>query len=428
MGRLWIAGVWVVGWSVLGGCAAPLGRLAPAPAEKVAERVHPALAMMPVPAGLGLAIHFFQGSDTDYRLMEAAGVGMVRMDVNWGVIEKRPGEYDFGQQDQLVRDLEQRRMRLIFILNYGNSLYDKGLAPHTEEGRAAYARLCSVLARRYAGKAVIWELWNEPNIFFWQPKPNVKDYLAWCKAVVPAIRRADPNACIIGPATYGNAIPFIETCFKEGFLERVDGVSVHPYRGDRFAPEMARREYDGLRALIDRYRPAGKAIPILSGEWGYTTAFISPELQGKYLARQWLSNMVSQVPISIWYDWRDDGPDPKEKEHNFGTLRQNNEPKPAYIAMKTLIEQLRGYRVAGRIPLGDEKDFAVVFRDGDRFKLAIWTTGAAHEVRLPSGLNVTGGVDHLGRVVDVARGSRQRIDDAPRYLSLGAPVPPGVIR
>lgn len=46
---------------------------------------------------------------------------------------------------------------------------------------------------------------------------------------------------------------------------------------------------------------------------------------------------MNDVPLSIWYDWHDDGQDPKEKEHNFGTVTWDYQPKPAYLAAQTLI-------------------------------------------------------------------------------------------
>jgi len=385
--------------------------------------------MMPVPAGLGVNIHFYKGNENDLRMLAEAGIGIVRMDVSWESSEKAPGQYDFRHYDELIKDLEHRNIRLLFIIDYGNKHYDKGLAPHTPEGRAAYATFCAALVKRYAGKKIIWELWNEPNIHFWKPVPNVKDYMAWCKAVVPAIRQADPSACIIAPATSAIPLPFLEACFKDGLLELVDGVSVHPYRDGRRGPETAVPEYGRLRALIDQYVPASangkpaKSIPILSGEWGYSTTDISREQQGKYLARQWLTNLSFHIPISIWYDWHDDGQDPKEKEHNFGTVTWDYQPKPAYTAMKTLVGQLRGYQPVGRIEQGGGDDYVVAFWRGDELKLAVWTTGRPHELDLGADVKVTAVVDHLGRPGALPQGSRLHIDDAPRYLTIGAPVP-----
>ncbi len=380
-----------------------------------------------IPAGLGVNIHFYEGNEKDWKMLTDAGVGIVRMDVSWSRCEKEPGVYDFSRHDALVERLAKNDIRLLFIIDYGNPLYDDGVAPHSEACRQAYARFVSALVSRYKGKGILWELWNEPNIGFWKPKPNVNDYMAWCKAVVPAIRKADSDACIVAPATSGIPHAFMKRCFELGLLELVDGVTVHPYR--RIAPETALREYRRLDRLIRRHTPMThkngrrKHIPILSGEWGYSTTWIPDELQGKYLPRQWLSNMAAGIPISIWYDWHDDGKDPDEKEHNFGTVAWDYKPKPAYVAMKTLIRQLRGYVIVHRIELTSDDDFAVVARKGDRFKLAVWTTGDTHLVDLGPDLHIVSAVDHLGRPVEVPRGPHQIVTDAPRYLTVASPAP-----
>ena len=58
-----------------------------------------------------------------------------------------------------------------------------------------------------------------------------------------------------------------------------------------------------------------------------------------------LTNVANDSPLGIWYDWRDDGDDPKEAEHRFGIVRrkptgdakQPFEPKPAYTALVSVI-------------------------------------------------------------------------------------------
>jgi len=392
--------------------------------EQEPAQVHPSLQMLPVPGGLGVNIHFYKGNEKDLLMLSEANIGIVRMDVSWGGVEKSPGEYDFSQLDLLISDLEQHNIRLMFIIDYGNALYDEGLAPHTNEGRAAYARFCTELAKRYAGKNIVWELWNEPNIDpFWKPHPNVDDYMAWCKAVVPAIREVDPNACIIGPATSGFDLSFLESCFKQGLLELIDGISVHPYRNVRLGPETAADEYNILSTLIEQYKPEGEVISIISGEWGYSTTHLSQELQGKYLVRQWLSNMAHNIPISIWYDWHDDGQNPQNAEHNFGTVTWDYQPKPAYIAMKTLISQLNGFMPIGRIGMGDMNDYVVVFRSGDQVKLAIWTTTQPHEIDFRADLKVANIVDYMGRSCELPKKSKLLVDNGPRYLNLTTTVP-----
>lgn len=385
----------------------------------------PALRMEPVPGGLGVNIHFYDGSANDWKFIDQAGIGIVRMDVSWAHAEKEPGHYDFSSYDRLISALGQRHMRVLFILDYGNPLYDKGLAPHTDAGRTASAKFCAALAARYADKPVIWELWNEPNGGFWKPKRNLDDYVAWCKAVVPAIRAANPKACIIGPGTSGIDLNFLQGCFERGYLNLVDGVSVHPYRSHERGPETAGKEYATLAAMIKQYRSPKnrRSIPIISSEWGYSCVYVSPELQGKYLARQWLFNMMSGVPISIWYDWHNDGTNPKNGEHNFGTVTYNYQPKPAYLAMKTLISELRGYRVVGRIPVGSEADYVVAFRSDQRYKLAVWTTRAAHAIDLGRDVTISRVTDLLGGNPAPPRDGQILVNDAPRYLTLSGRVP-----
>ncbi|MBP7428281.1 MAG: cellulase family glycosylhydrolase [Candidatus Hydrogenedentes bacterium] len=412
-------------WSVLAGTLAALPA-PPAEAQGPLHRYHPYLDMLPVPAGVGVNIHFYAGNENDLALLEESGLGIVRMDISWAGGETSPGVYDFSHYDRLVADMAARGIRILFILDYGNPLYDDGQAPHTDEGRAAYARFCSALATHFADKPILWELWNEPNIGFWKPEPNVADYLAWCKAVAPAIREADPDTCIIGPGTSGFPMEFLEACFEGGFLGLVNGVSVHPYRGSRQGPETARRDYARLAAMIHRYKSEQnipRDIPLISGEWGYTTTDIPRELQGKFLPRQWLSNLAYGIPISIWYDWHDDGQDPVEREHNFGTVTWDYQPKPAFTAMKTLIAELKGYTPAGRLPMEKDSDFVAVFRKEFAYKLAIWTTETSSEFVLPEGLNAVRAVDHLGQPVETPADGMWRVADAPVYLTLSQDVP-----
>ncbi|MHC4543617.1 MAG: hypothetical protein ACYTDW_03015 [Planctomycetota bacterium] len=92
---------------------------------------------------------------------------------------------------------------------------------------------------------------------------------------------------------------------------------------------------------MKRYIPDGKNIPIITGEWGYSNinwdnARLSNEQQAQYLAREFLVNLYQKIPVSIWYDWKNDGTNPDEREHHFGTITHDLKPKAAYLAAKTL--------------------------------------------------------------------------------------------
>src|SRR5689334_25384130 len=91
-----------------------------------------------VPDGLGVNIHFTDPRPGEMEMLAAGGFRFVRMDFGWGAIERQRKVYDFAAYDRLMAALEARQIRAVFILDYGNPLYDGGLAPHTDAGREAF--------------------------------------------------------------------------------------------------------------------------------------------------------------------------------------------------------------------------------------------------------------------------------------------------
>lgn len=354
-----------------------------------------------LPDGVGVNVHFTTGHERDLEMIAAAGFKWVRVDFTWTGIERRKGVYDWSEFDAFTSGLARHGLRPYYILDYSNPLYEQNVtninpitgkpeatataSPQHAESVAAFARWAGAAAEHFSGRGVIWEIWNEPNISFWAPKPDAAQYAALALAAARAIRAADPQACIVAPASSGFSWNFIETGLKAGLLENIDAVSVHPYRGD--APETAAADFARLRALIKQYAPPGKTVPIISGEWGYPTSThgITLNTQAAFIVRQQLSNLLNGVPLSIWYDWKNDGEDPGNREHNFGTVGQDLNPKPAYLAIQTLTRELSGYRIAGRRDTGNPNDFVLVLTNNPgETKLAAWTTGAPHPIALAS--------------------------------------------
>jgi polysaccharide biosynthesis protein PslG len=387
-----------------------------------------------VPAGLGVNIHFTDPRPGEMEMIAQGGFRWVRMDLGWGTSEREKGKYDFSAHERLLASLEKHHIRAILILDYANRHYDQGLSPASDEGRKAFARWAAAAARHFRGRGVLWEMYNEPNITFWKPKPDVKQYVKLALEVGKALREAEPGEQYIGPATSEIDFPFLEACFRAGLLEYWSAVSVHPYRPQN--PETVAGEYARLRQLISRYAPKGKKVPILSGEWGYSSAWtdVDETHQGKMLARQWLTNLACEVPLSIWYDWHDDGQDPKDPEHHLGTVHYPYdparhpvyEPKPAYLAAQALTMALDGFAFQKRIVLESAEDYALVLTKGDESRLAVWTTAASpHAVRIPVSPGRFHVVGYTGQSLPPltadSHGLRMTVLDAPQYL---VPEPP----
>ena len=391
--------------------------------------------------GLGVTIDFTDPRPGEIKMIADAGFRWVRMDFKWDATEKERGRYDFSSYDRLIASLGPHNIHALLILDYGNPLYDHGAPPRNETNRQAFARWAVAAAKHFSGRGVIWEVYNEPNVAtFWPARPNVDEYVALALAVGRAFRSEIPREKLIGPATSGIDFPFLEACFKAGLLDYWAAVSVHPYRNSN--PEPAASDYCRLRGMIDRYRtPTGRGserieIPIISSEWGYSSVWrgLSDEKQGEMLAREILTNLANDIPISIWYDWRDDGVDPNEPEHHFGMVRDSYqagrdqvfEPKPAYVAAKTLSESFAGYAYQRRLSVGNESDYVLVFARGDQLRIAAWTISSSpHRVVVPikeGRFRITNHTaERAGSISAGPRGLEVTISNAPLYLARVAP-------
>jgi len=382
--------------------------------------------------GLGVNIHFTDPKPGEIKMIAAAGVRWVRMDFVWAATEKAPGKYDFSDYDRLLAALQPFDIGALLILDYGNPLYYDAAPPRTESARQAFARWAAAAASHFSGRRVIWEIYNEPNNeMFWKPKPAVDEYVALALAVGKAFRAVAPNEKLIGPATSID-FPFIEACFKAGLLNYWSAVSVHPYR--QTDPEKAAKDYCRLRRLIQQYRGSdGNAvdIPIISSEWGYSAAWrnMNEEKQSVLLAREMLTNVANGIPISIWYDWRNDGSDTTEAEENFGLVSHTHqpasaqpfEPKPAYRAMKTVGDFLAGYRFEKRLKIGSDDDYVLVFTKGSESRIAAWTTSAQkHRLVVPLAAGQFAWMRHngerIGAITSNGSGTSIEISTAPVYM------------
>jgi hypothetical protein len=395
----------------------------------------PAQAPLPelrVPNGFGVNIHF-TGDPRDLDLIAEAGFKFVRMDLSWSGIERQKGVYNFERTgyDALTEGCTKRGIRILYILDYSNNLYESDSSVRTEQGRKAFAAFAEAAAKRYAGKGILWEIWNEPNLRqFWNPQPSADDYCKLVAETAPLAKRADPTGLIVAPATSGIPLGWLEQCFKQGLLSHIDVLSIHPYRSK--PPETVIADYTALRELIGRYAPAGKQIPVISGEWGYSNINwdknpLSNNLQAQYLTRMFLTNLYQGIAVSIWYDWKNDGTDPNEREHNFGTVGHDLTPKTAYLAAQTLASTLAGYTIKDRIDLGSGDDFAFRLARDNAEAIAVWTTGQEHQVTIKAESDKGTLISIVGEKTAIYWKSNElklAVSPSPQYLLVDVKAPP----
>ncbi|MDR3450391.1 MAG: cellulase family glycosylhydrolase [Alphaproteobacteria bacterium] len=373
--------------------------------EASARAAQPALPVPPIPQSFGVNIHFLDKDlDANMAYLKKAGFGWVRQDMFWETVERIQGDYDFSAYDRLAAAAQAANIRVLFILDYSNPLYDHDQSPASPEARAAFADFAAAAADHFAGQNVAWEIYNEPNWGFWRPEANVDQYIALANAATFAIRKADPAALVMGPALAGPtrdaklvpaALDFLDKVLHSRAAHQWNAITIHPYRGND-APESIEPQLATIRRMMqsDGIDPA--RIPLIAGEWGYSTWLrgVDEETQAAYVVRALLEGTAARMPFTIWYDWQDDGPNIFDREFKFGLLRQGSLAdaeaedieKPAFLAIQELAGLLRGYRFDSVIARDDHHVFLAFKGKADR-AYVLWTAEGEHtlDITLPPG-------------------------------------------
>jgi len=285
----------------------------------------------------GTNIHWTSGAPGEAAML-ARAYKVARMDLGWASIEKAGacGTYDYSAYDALLAEMEENGVRPYWILDYNNdNCYPSpGSSCTTAACIEGYGKFGAATVEHFKGRNIIFESVNEAN---GMGQDNASDITAMCAAAGPHFLQA--GEVFVGPTTAGIDFAYLNSTFEDGILAYLSGVSVHPYRSG--PPESAAAELRQLSAIIKQYVPAG--MPILSGEWGYTSALppctygnrVSQTDQGKFVPRMWFAALLGGASTMISYDWKDDGSDPTNCEDNFGSVVQSGStftPKPSYLA------------------------------------------------------------------------------------------------
>lgn len=116
---------------------------------------------------------------------------------------------------------------------------------------------------------------------------------------------------------------------------------------------------------------------------------VSESQQANLIQRMYLSYLASGIKKIFVYDLHSDGKSPSEKEHNFGILRWDWTPKPAFVAYKEMTRALGvAPQFVRRIEVNGKHDNiqALVFRriEDGKSVLAIWATGGNDKYKVKS--------------------------------------------
>ncbi len=358
-------------------------------------------ASTPAPFIVGVGTHLFNRPlpvNTPVALMQAAGIASVRDDAFWSTVEQQPGQLGLPQEGfRYLKAQRDNGINSVLVLGYGNRFYANDSKPIALDVRKGYARFVDVVAHRLKGQVGFYEVYNEWDLEDPTSQAFSDAYLELVRDTASQVRRIDPKARLLAGAvtTQGIKAGFADRLVAGGLMKVVDGLSLHPYvhcekTGGGNTPESWIRWLRDVSAHLDSI--AGQPVPLYLTEMGWhSTANLHPcgideATQAAWLARAYLlAKTLPAVKGLWWYDLANDGSDPAEQEHNFGLLRHNLSPKPAYEALKRLSPVLSGYQyIPDTAPVAADSQSLVqlTFQKGHERLLAVWTQGTPTSVTL----------------------------------------------
>jgi xylan 1,4-beta-xylosidase len=204
-----------------------------------------------------------------------------------------------------------------------------------------------------------FEVWNEPNIDFWNGIPREQSYFDLYAHTARALKSVSPRLRVGGPATAAAAwIPEFRKYTSENHAP-VDFVSTHAYGDDTvenlFGTDeqipMDERVCRAVAKVRDQIKSSATPdLPLFLTEWNtqgmmnaHDTIFMGPALANTVRQCDGLANMMSFWTFSDVFE--EGGPIAKPFVGMFGLRAKGGINKPDYYAYG-LLHELGGQRLA----------------------------------------------------------------------------------
>jgi xylan 1,4-beta-xylosidase len=277
-----------------------------------------------------------------------------------------------------------------------------------------------------------FEVWNEPNIDFWNGIPRDKSYFDLYANTARTLKSVNPRLRVGGPATAAAAwIPEFLKFTSENHVP-VDFVSSHAYADDTVENLFGTDEQipmdDRVCRAVEKVKDQIKAsptpdLPFFLTEWNTQglmrardTIFMGPALANTVRACDGMVNMMSFWTFSDVFE--ESGPIARPFVGMFGLRAKGGINKPDYYAYG-LLHQLGDERLPN-----DSKDVIVTKAADGGLAIAAWNLVDPDK----KGATVTMSLNFT-RLPKDARVSIQRVDSdhgnvLKEYAAMGQPLDP----
>lgn len=326
-------------------------------------------------------------------LAAQAGFNAVKDDVFWSTAEPKPDQLRISPQwRSYLNTASGLNMSRLAILGYSTYFHDNA-KPRTPQVMQPYLRYVNYVSRQLGNRVSFYEIWNEWDLEAPGDPQLSRDYAEVVRKAAPLIRNNTANVAgtpakiLAGSVTpEGMNQGFADHLIESGAIDLVDGLSIHPYAhchaSDGNNPEAWVRWLSNYEQHIRN--KAGRDVPLYLTEMAWPShqgpCGNSKVTQALYMARIFfLARTVPNVKGMWWYDLFDDGPDRHDQEHNFGVLKQDLSPKPAYTMMQAIAPIVRDFTYDAEASVLSDNVYKLYFDKGAERVLVAWAIGKPQE-------------------------------------------------
>lgn len=311
--------------------------------------------------------------DAAEELYKMSGANAIRCGVvEWHKIEKQKGVYDFSELDVVVDKISELNSEPVLLLCYSNELYmpsengSNKLGPATTEAVDAFAKMAAAVAARYPN-VKNFEIYNEPNIFFWEPYPKYSDYAALLKVAGMEIKKVSPDSFVVGGVVAEAGEDFLEQIYRVNVYPYIDAISFHPYifsNGGRTDEKYQNK----LNSMLYPSRAYGGFKKQMVTEIGWPTCepdiwYCDEETQAIEDTKLFVYHDVNQINYTTIYNLTNCGYNREDKEAEFGVIDYDGVPKMSYAANSNLFRMLGGAVYFGELDINDNVVAALYAKD-----------------------------------------------------------------
>jgi hypothetical protein len=267
----------------------------------------------------------------------------IRHDFAWDAIEYQQGVFTWSGFDQWVSAARARNLNVIATISYAPPWANGGNPNHDYQPTSPdqFGQFAGEVAARYAPQGVhTYEIWNEPNIGFWQPGPNPAYYTQVLCSAYRYIHAADPHATVLtggtspagdGASSYSPQT-WLTDLYANGGGSCFDAVAHHPYVDSSpvsgelgNAWQLMSSEYapSNLRAIMLSHGDSAKRI--WATEVGCNrSALGDSECSARIAAALRLWQTYSWAGVLCWFTYWD--------PNVYGLVDGNWTPRPEWYA------------------------------------------------------------------------------------------------